>query len=289
MVWNARSGKQLFSLWCDSPVVNLAFSSEGNHLASLSQGQDWMVRVWEPITGKELRSLKIGDGCYRGNFSPDGERFASLHSHEMPKGDGHGYAYLEEIKLWNLSSGRQTGSIKGFPSSLTSVAFSPDGRQIAGTHGSQQNGGVRIWDTETGKERLTFVGHGSGVHLLVFSPDGKSLAGAPCQYLPPLMWETTTGNEGRSFEGSAGFYAASLTFNSDGTLLASRNVHPGGLWRHGSVKIWDVATGKLLRTISSPLQDKSCRIAFSPDSKRLATDGANGTILVWDLTEGVTP
>jgi len=57
--------------------------------------------------------------------------------------------------------------------SVTSVAFSPDGRYLA-SGGSDNT--VKIWEVKTGKLMSTFKGHSSYVSSVAFSPDGRYLA-----------------------------------------------------------------------------------------------------------------
>jgi WD40 repeat protein len=54
----------------------------------------------------------------------------------------------------------------------TSVAFSPDGKQVVS--GSDDNT-VRLWDAATGAALQTLEGHTSRVTSVAFSPDGKLL------------------------------------------------------------------------------------------------------------------
>jgi WD40 repeat protein len=64
-------------------------------------------------------------------------------------------------------------------------------------------------------------------------------------------------------------------FSPDGTLLASGS-------NEGTVKIWDVATGNLLRTLeghSSLIES----VAFSPDGNLLAAGGFAGRISIWGI------
>jgi WD40 repeat protein len=88
-----------------------------------------------------------------------------------------------------------------------------------------------------------------------------------------------------------------------GTSLGSLKAHDGGLLcatvspddrflvtgdRVGVVKVWDLASRQLLRTLPGHT-DEVTRAAFSPDSSTLATCGKDQTVRLWDVatwTEG---
>jgi WD40 repeat protein len=53
-----------------------------------------------------------------------------------------------------------------------SLAFSPDGRILAG---SWPGGVIYLWDSATGKEIQQFRGHCNDVRCVAFSPDGRLL------------------------------------------------------------------------------------------------------------------
>ncbi len=68
-----------------------------------------------------------------------------------------------------------------------------------------------------------------------------------------------------------------LGFNNDGSLLFSQ----GG----GHIRIWDVATGKLLQDLR--IEHKAWGVTkFSDDSKYLATANSYGLVSVWDVSSG---
>src|SRR5581483_10588413 len=64
-------------------------------------------------------------------------------------------------------------------------------------------------------------------------------------------------------------------FSPDGQLIALGT-------RTGAIRIWDVATGRLLR---SPAGHTSTvlAVAFSPNSQQLATAGADGCVRLWNV------
>ncbi len=61
---------------------------------------------------------------------------------------------------------------------ILALAFSPDGRHLAGGLGTGKSGELKVWNATTGKA-LTNVSSAEGrVAGVAFSPDGSRLAGA---------------------------------------------------------------------------------------------------------------
>jgi WD40 repeat protein len=66
---------------------------------------------------------------------------------------------------------------------------------------------------------------------------------------------------------------SSVAFSPDGRLLAS------GSWDE-RVKIWEVASGRLLHTLSGHSSFVSS-VAFSPDGRLLASGSRDNTVKIW--------
>lgn len=72
-----------------------------------------------------------------------------------------------------------------------------------------------------------------------------------------------------------------LAVNPDGTRLATVSLD-------GTIKLWDLATNRLLLTLSTQLPSEPTGIgaAFTPDGKYLFTSSADNSAKLWDLATG---
>src|SRR5262249_32762622 len=112
---------------------------------------------------------------------------------------------------------------------------------------------VRLWDVVSGK-LLHKLEHPQGAFRVSFSPDGKTLASG----------------------------------GSDQVVLGSDKAWQrlGKLEGNASaVRLWDVSTGKLLRTLDGHQQLISS-LSFSSDSRMLASGSWDRTIRLWDVNAG---
>jgi WD40 repeat protein len=142
------------------------------------------------------------------------------------------------VLLWEVASGRQRGKVEGDKVYVRVLAFSPDGKILAGC---DYRGGVHLWDVSSGKEKAQLQ-HGDSqvAYCLAFAPDGKTLAVGVgprnSRIIEPgeiVLWDTATFKKRLALRGHVG-QVWSLAFSPDGKLLAS-----GGVDK--TVKLWNVA------------------------------------------------
>src|SRR5438067_1492072 len=78
-----------------------------------------------------------------------------------------------EVKLWDVTTGKERTAFEGHKDLVLTVAFSPDDRTLASGGWDKT---VKLWSVATGKEQTTLNGHTKQIWSVAFSPDGKLLA-----------------------------------------------------------------------------------------------------------------
>jgi WD40 repeat protein len=155
-LWDVHSGKELYKMEGHTgPVMCLAFSPDSEILAS--GGLDKTVRLWSVADGRLLRTLAAHPTYVWGmSFSPDGTRLLSACGHEnvlqyvhkemwekRPEGGvPHGDV---ELKLWEVSTGREILSFRERGMEVASPRFSRTGHFLGAAVGTR----AKVWLAST--------------------------------------------------------------------------------------------------------------------------------------------
>jgi WD40 repeat protein len=267
----------------DFAIGDLAWGPDGTVLATIMAEhlgqvpveqllrQKTSVRIWDVRAGAVKRTLaddELRKHCWRFvAVAPDGKTVAasSEGNDRDPKSSG-------VVKVWDTATGELKHSLK-HTLFARPVIFAPDGKTLAtGTGGNcgRDFPTVQLWDARTGQLRRTGETTDKAAGKLAFAPDGKTLAAVlhsgdgETATSEVTLWDTAKGKLLRTVPDSDGFYHA-LAFAPDGNSLLGA--------ARGKMRVWDVATGKVMQT--SDLACDSCAAcsAFAPDGKTLAASG----------------
>lgn len=129
------------------------------------------------------------------------------------------------------------------------------------------------------------IQHPSTTQAVAFSPDGHLLASGSTDGTIKL-WDVASGTLLHTLSGPTGL-VTSVAFSPNGRILASGSVLFSGdsdsLNRHLGVYLWDVASGKELRTL--PFIVDAFALTFSPDGRFLYV-GTTAGVPIWDTQSG---
>ena len=131
------------------------------------------------------------------------------------------------------------------------------------------------------------MGHTYDIFSVAFSPDGRyALLGSGDKI--PKLWDIATGKELRTFRGHTS-YSAFFEDKEVPTFVHSVAFSPDG--RYGlsggsnTLKLWDITTGKEIRTFKGHTAFVSS-VAFSPDGKMSCQGSGDNSARVWDIATG---
>jgi RNA polymerase sigma factor (sigma-70 family) len=266
----------------DRPDLLYRVSADGKFLATIPNGSDTTIELWDIASGKPVRRWQGHTRrIWAVQFTADGKTLLTA-------------AEDKAIRFWEVPTGRQVREITRYPDIVGVLVSSPKGALLAtvgmtevhprgvglvGPSGSwPRQKCVRIWDVGAGKEvrRLTLSEKGGfgGVDDVAFAPNGKTLATSG----PDTMvrfWDVSTGRELRQV--TLGGYLGILRFSPGGDTLAVVEADK-------AIQLIDVARAKVTHAfggLHSPFA-----IAVARDGRTVATPAGPGIVQFWDAMTG---
>jgi WD40 repeat protein len=264
LLWDTATGKRIDPFpGHASPISSVSFAPDSETVATSSSLRgDPVVRLWDPQTGRLLRSLETpnGGGVSMVTFSPDAKRLATC-----------GWSGDRRVRIWDAGNGRELSALPGHDAGCTCVAFSPDAKRLASGDAHYNGSGhyegrLRIWDAESGKLIRGIHGTRGAIQRVLFTSDGRQVLAAANGV---HVYDANTGQlVDEPFQAQTRVWG--LALSADGRLLATAD---GG----GPVRLWELATRREI-PLSVP-GAKGYGVSLTPDGRTIAVGGADGAVL----------
>ena len=218
--------------------------------------------IWD-LPAKKLRRtrpIKMAEGA-GAQISPDGR-----------------WLLREDVTTRNLilsdiDTGKSEQTIVTGLSSMSgmmnSMNFSPDGKVLAF---ATSDGTAKLIEIPSGRVLTTMK-----AAAINFSQDGRSLVLAPEGGGAPFLRELAGGKETRLAGGGSGITDLAVVPDGRGLVAAMEG---------GSAKLWDLATGQLVRTFECPGGTGVRSVAVNDTAAVLATGCMDGSAWLWDVKAG---
>jgi WD40 repeat protein len=271
----------------------LILSADGGYMAT-NRGHGHKIQVTHLTSGRTTDFAWQGeedrDGLFLA-FSPDGTRLAAA-DRDL------------RMTIWDMQAAKQSGIISTIipdeaqAGSLLYLAWSPDGKRIglaceyAGPDERDASTRVMLFDPASGKQiyatecPLSHQGLSCG-----FALGSRFLAIASARNTVILAGSESGKELRRLALGGSPRLITALAFSPDRRMLA---VGLGGDWRKPdlkenfppttvSIQIWELATARMRAEYTGHAARINC-LAFSPDSRTLASGSDDTTVILWDTT-----
>jgi WD40 repeat protein len=300
-LWDTAKGKELRSfenIGCrfHRPV---AISPDGRIIAAATYDDtesysihSTTILLVDATSGKTLRTL-LGhtEGLTSLEFSPDGSALASC---------SEDYT----LKLWSTGTGTLIRTYRGHLHDISRAAFFPDGSKVVS---GSKDLSLKVWDTR--RDALPRDEHDMILADQARLAELDRLEG----YVEPLLTvrpkemnfgieDASFSPDGKSFISLSNYYPVTIRDSRSGEILASyedypKDQHPLSCafapdgkralcsGRDGSVKVWDISTGKTQLTIPAHTSYVPDAV-FSPDGTRIVSVSWDKTAAIWDSGTG---
>jgi len=217
----------IFATACNLPAIRTPGYTPNVELMTVQHFEG--VLIWERATQTFRRvgpnDLPVWTRAMQ--WSPDGACLAAPGS--------VGAAFVWDTATWSLRA-----TLLGHCGRVTSLAWSPDGAQLATGSAGRGRDQLFIWDVASGQRLRVLDDPNQFVYGVAWSANGEYLVSAGNDGVL-RWWETHSGRCIMALAGHDGPVAA-LRTSPDGHLLASCG-------DDGAIKIWDFARGTHMHTL----------------------------------------
>lgn len=268
-LWDVATGKELRAFKARG-VRQLAFSPNGKTLASVSGLVE--IKLWDPMLGKEKAVLKGHRFPITAlAYSPDGKILASCSTDKT-------------VRFWDPETGKEVALLQ-HADLAQSLAFSADGKTLA----VGADDGIHLWSVADRKEQKVLKGDlKASITSLAFLPNKPILLSGSNKGM--TLWDLEKGEKIVSQPSRISCVAlgprgqmAMGNYDRTVTLWSTQEDKPANNEEKDDPALPAYAKPEQARALLQGHKGHVQGLAFSPDSKTLATGGKDRIIRLWDV------
>jgi len=286
-IWDVPNRK-LTSRLADAPedqILNLVLSRDGTTL--VAGGGDFFhgaLQFWNLTTRHLDRRIAAPSTRFLDLVTGPGNTVGMQFS-QFPRSLMRGGAEINDVKFWDLATGRLRTSVSLGSSMLSAIAVSPAKNQLifgadnfpgAGNKPSVYNGYLHIADIGTGRT-LKVITLQQVPNSVAVSPDGRAVLTADGL---AHLWDSVSGRPLADLA-SCNAYPEYALFSPDDQLVAGLGDREGEM----DLAVWNRSKGNLLWENEQPNLAASA-FAFTSDSQSVVTGHIDGLVRVWSTKTG---
>jgi WD40 repeat protein len=206
------------------PVTAVEFHPDGNRILSVSDEK--RLHIWDAKTVKELKAIPASDGPLVGlSMTADGSKIATAGADKTPT-------------VWTLADGKASITLP-LAGPAQEVAISPNGSRLAVAFTEEKANHLRVYDGMTGRELQALPDPAAPVRSLSFLADNRTLV---------------SGGDDKAVTIHDVAVTVAVPVHTGGVVgLALNPAVPQAITAGAdkTIKLWDLTTGKELKTIAN--------------------------------------
>lgn len=269
-LWDLKSGRELPAINLATQASEAGFSTDGRVLATLGAMGD--ITLWDTGSGSKLRDLTSSPMAGLNQMMTGMRGMTPDQLKKMSRGKPGTMPQMPDLSamsdiMTNIMGSMSAGTMGR---TVTSLAFSPDGRTLA-------IGGVESKSNFDFASMMNAAAQKNRKNSKPQDPDEimKNMKVEAAGQV--TLWDVATGTEIGALK-DHGKGVTQVAFSRDGRLLASGS-------SDNTIRIWDVAGRRELRTLTGHTANIES-LDFSPDSRLLASASDDGGTFLWDANTG---
>ncbi len=279
-VWEASGRSEIAQINPKSPITAVSFNGERDTFFTVHRtyGDDEdAMRIWDTVSleQKKRDAIKLRN-LDQFDISGDGSYLAAADNES-------------KVRVWDITQKASMEVVTNYrPNILKSIRLSWDGQFLA-LSGSEKNDEVSVMVYQKRDRsyhefsRKLILPAGANPETLAISPSGNLLAITIPEQQQIKLWNVKTGTDAPQKIASQ-LYPVAVLFSPKGELLAA-------LGTSGEAKLWTVATGKELTSLSgsgagTDVSDAHHNVAFSRDGRYIAVGNFDHTARVFVVATG---